>query len=50
MAKQIKAQGLFLGTLLLLISNIIVKGLGFFYRVALVRLLGAEGIGLVVRF
>lgn len=47
MAKQIKAQGLFLGTLLLLISNIIVKGLGFFYRVALVRLLGAEGIGLV---
>ncbi|NLF79604.1 MAG: polysaccharide biosynthesis protein [Clostridia bacterium] len=28
-------------------SNIFVKGLGFFYRVVLVRLLGVEGVGLV---
>ncbi|MDO4731954.1 MAG: polysaccharide biosynthesis protein [Bacillota bacterium] len=31
----------------LLFSNIAVKGLGFVYRVMLVRLLGSEGIGLV---
>lgn len=31
----------------MLFSNIIVKGLGFFYRVVLVRLLGVEGVGLV---
>ncbi len=36
-----------LGTILLLISNIFVKGLGFFYRVMLVRHLGTEGVGLV---
>ena len=35
------------GTALLFASNVLVKGLGFYYRVALVRLLGAEGIGLV---
>ena len=40
-------SSLFAGTIILLISNILVKGLGFFYRVILVRLLGAEGIGLV---
>lgn len=40
-------QGLLWGTIVLLFSNIFVKGLGFFYRVMLVRLLGAEGIGLV---
>lgn len=39
--------GLFWGTILLLGSNIIVKGLGFFYRVILVRLLGVEGVGLI---
>ena len=42
-----RPRGLVYGTALLLVSNIFVKGLGFFYRVALVRLLGAEGIGLV---
>jgi stage V sporulation protein B len=42
-----KKQGLLLGTILLLLSNIFVKGLGFFYRIVLVRILGAEGIGLV---
>lgn len=47
MGHHAKQQGLFLGTVLLLISNIIVKGLGFFYRVVLVRMLGAEGVGLV---
>ena len=35
------------GTALLFASNVLVKGLGFYYRVALVRLLGAEGVGLV---
>lgn len=40
-------NGLFWGTVFLLASNIIVKGLGFFYRVALVRLLGTEGVGLI---
>ena len=35
------------GTVLLFASNVLVKGLGFFYRVALVRMLGAEGVGLV---
>ena len=35
------------GTLLLFISNVLVKGLGFGYRVILVRMLGAEGMGLV---
>lgn len=44
---DMRKQGLLLGTALLLCSNIFVKGLGFFYRVMLVRLLGAEGIGLV---
>ncbi len=42
-----KKQSLFRGTVLLLISNIFVKGLGFAYRVALVRLLTTEGMGLV---
>ncbi len=41
------SRSLFTGTILLLISNIIVKGLGFGYRVILVRLLGTEGIGLI---
>lgn len=40
-------QSLLYGTALLFASNVLVKGLGFFYRVALVRSLGAEGIGLV---
>lgn len=40
-------QSLLAGTVALLISNIFVKGLGFFYRVVLVRLLGAEGMGLI---
>lgn len=39
--------GLLWGTILLLGSNIIVKGLGFFYRVVLVRLIGVEGVGLI---
>jgi len=38
---------LFAGTILLLLSNMLVKGLGFGYRVVLVRLLGTEGIGLI---
>lgn len=42
-----KQQSLLLGTTILLISNILVKGLGFAYRVFLVRLLGAEGMGLI---
>jgi len=41
-----KRQSLFWGTVTLLISNIFVKGLGFAYRVVLVRLLGTEGVGL----
>ncbi|MBR6824419.1 MAG: oligosaccharide flippase family protein [Firmicutes bacterium] len=40
-------QGLFWGTLSLLIANVFVKGLGFFYRVAMVRIFGAEGMGLI---
>ena len=40
-------HSLIYGTALLFASNVLVKGLGFFYRVVLVRLLGAEGIGLV---
>lgn len=47
MQRAIKQQGLLLGTVLLLISNIFVKGLGFLYRVVLVRLLGTEGMGLI---
>ncbi|MGI5891947.1 MAG: putative polysaccharide biosynthesis protein [Bacillota bacterium] len=42
-----KHQGLLLGTILLIFSNIYIKGLGFLYRVVLVRVLGAEGIGLI---
>lgn len=42
-----KGQSLLWGTIILLISNIFVKGLGFFYRIVLVRLLGAEGMGLI---
>ena len=42
-----KPQSLLLGTTILLFSNILVKGLGFAYRVFLVRLLGAEGMGLI---
>ncbi len=44
---QMKKQGLFAGTVVLLCSNLFVKGIGFFYRVFLVRLLGTEGIGLI---
>ncbi len=40
-------HSLIYGTALLFASNVLVKGLGFYYRIALVRLLGAEGIGLV---
>ena len=42
-----KKTGLFWGTVFLLASNIITKGLGFFYRVVLVRILGTEGVGLI---
>lgn len=44
---DIKRQSLFTGTVLLLFSNIIVKGLGFFYRIFLVRRLGTEAMGLI---
>jgi len=44
---DIKRQSLFTGTVLLLFSNIIVKGLGFFYRIYLVRKLGTEAMGLI---
>lgn len=47
MRRTPKQQGLLIGTVILLISNIFVKGLGFFYRIVLVRLLGAEGMGLI---
>ncbi len=40
-------RGLLRGATVLLISNIFVKGLGFLYRVLLVRLLGTEGVGLI---
>ncbi len=40
-------QSLLFGTIFLLFTNILIKGLGFFYRVVLVRLLGAEGMGLI---
>jgi len=43
----LKKEGLLYGALILLISNFLVKCLGFFYRVVLVRVLGTEGIGLV---
>ncbi len=43
---MLKKQTLFMGTLILLCANIIIKALGFFYRVILVRLLGTEGVGL----
>ncbi|MDD4799108.1 MAG: oligosaccharide flippase family protein [Clostridia bacterium] len=38
---------MFWGTVFLLISNIYVKGLGFCYRVFLMRVFGAEGMGLI---
>ena len=47
MKAVLSRRGLAYGAALLLISNIFVKGLGFFYRVLLARLLGAEGLGLV---
>ncbi|MCR4962436.1 MAG: polysaccharide biosynthesis protein [Firmicutes bacterium] len=40
-------KSLWWGTFWMLVSNIAVKGLGFFYRVVMVRLLGAEGMGLI---
>lgn len=43
---MLKKQNLFFGTLILLCANVIIKALGFFYRVILVRLLGSEGVGL----
>lgn len=42
-----KNEGLLYGAIILLISNFLVKCLGFFYRVFLVRVLGTEGIGLI---
>ncbi|MEL7567664.1 MAG: polysaccharide biosynthesis protein [Dehalobacterium sp.] len=42
-----KNEGLLYGAIILLISNFLVKCLGFFYRVFLVRALGTEGIGLI---
>lgn len=42
-----KKEGLLYGAVILLISNLIIKLLGFFYRVFLVRILGTEGIGLM---
>ncbi|MCL2817619.1 MAG: oligosaccharide flippase family protein, partial [Clostridiales bacterium] len=50
MQNKNKREGLLLGAFLLLVSNVFVKGLGFFYRVLLVRILGAEGVGLVEIF
>lgn len=44
---QIQKQSFFSATLMLLISNIIVKGLGFVYRIFLVRYLGTEAMGLI---
>ena len=44
---EIKKQSLFTGTIILLFSSIIVKGIGFFYRVFLVRVLGTEAMGLI---
>ena len=40
-------EGLLYGTIILLMSNFLIKCLGFFYRVFLVRVLGTEGIGLI---
>jgi len=40
-------EGLLCGTIILLMSNFLIKCLGFFYRVFLVRVLGTEGIGLI---
>ncbi|MCL2678436.1 MAG: polysaccharide biosynthesis protein [Clostridiales bacterium] len=45
-----KKEGLLFGAFLLLLSNVFSRGLGFFYRVMLVRILGAEGVGLVEMF
>jgi stage V sporulation protein B len=42
-----KKDGFLFGAMILLISNFLIKVLGFLYRVILVRFLGAEGIGLV---
>ncbi len=39
-------QSLLVGTLLLFASNFIAKALGFAYRIALVRVLGTEGVGI----
>lgn len=41
-----KNQGFILSTLLLTIVNVLVRILGFLYRIILVRLIGAEGLGL----
>ncbi len=42
-----KEQGLLVGTIFLLCSNIFVKGLGFAYRMIITRLIGVEGMGLI---
>ncbi|MEN3005141.1 putative polysaccharide biosynthesis protein [Dehalobacterium formicoaceticum] len=42
-----KKEGYLFGAMILLISNFLIKILGFLYRVILVRFLGAEGIGLI---
>ncbi|MGI6712758.1 MAG: putative polysaccharide biosynthesis protein [Bacillota bacterium] len=42
-----KKEGLLYGAIVLLVSNFLIKFLGFFYRVVLVRIIGTEGIGLV---
>ena len=47
MSLKANKNGLVIGTVLMLGSNIIVKGLGFVYRVILVRQIGAEGVGLL---
>lgn len=47
MKNTIAKNSLLFGTFILLGSNIIVKGLGFFYRMVLVRILGTEGVGLL---
>ena len=47
MVNTMRNKKIVFDTAMLLFSNIVVKGLGFVYRVLLVRYLGTEGIGLV---
>ena len=43
---KVNNQSFLLSTTILAVVNILIKVLGFIYRIILVRLIGAEGLGL----